>query len=353
MTRLDDLFLIKAGLVSSRVTVSNTKTKSSIAYLRPAKTQQRTLAGWVERSSVPSEHRHPIYTLFVSTDGEGSHTYAYVSTFEFVANSNVCVLLPKREMSLAEKIFYAKAITLNRGKFSYGRKPKGERLKSIELPNTPPDWVKNPIDFDSTFGGLPNFPVKAIQRRHLKAGTSTVSLCELFEVNYGTNLELNAMDVNPHGINFVARTSQNNGVSAKVQKLSEMEPTEGGVLSVAGGGSVLETFLQVEPFYSGRDLFYLRPKTKMSVDVMLFYATCIKANRYKYSYGRQANKTLRDLKLPAIECVPAWVNGAFERVSVKIKVLTAETLQAVILAPSDKFIGDGVDLAEWIAEGRA
>lgn len=336
MTRLDDLFFIKAGLASTRVTVSNIKTRSSIAYLRPAKTQQRTLAGWVEQSTVPSEHRHPMHTLFVSTNGEGSHTYAYVSTFEFAANSDVSVLLPKREMSLAEKIFYAKSITLNRGKFSYGRKPKGERLKSIELPNTPPDWVKKTIDLGASFGGLPNFPSDAIQRRHHKVAKTTVRLCDLFEVNYGSNLELNAMIVNPHGINFVARTSQNNGVSAKVQKLSEMEPTEGGVLSVAGGGSVLETFLQVEPFYSGRDLFYLRPKTKMSVDYMLFYATCIKANRYKYSYGRQANKTLRDLKLPAIECVPEWVNGAFERVSAKIKVLTTEKLQAVTQANSDK-----------------
>jgi hypothetical protein len=328
MPRLDELFVIKPGLASSRVTVSNTKTESSIAYLRPAKTQQRTLAGWVERSSVPSEHRHPMHALFVSTNGEGSHTYAYVSTFEFAANSDVSVLIPKREMSLAEKIFYAKSITLNRGKFSYGRKPKGERLKSIELPSTPPEWVKKTIDFGSAFGGLQNFPVETIQRRRLKAAASTVRLCELFEVNYGTNLELNALVVNPHGVNFVARTSQNNGVSAKVQKLLELEPIKGGVLSVAGGGSVLETFLQVEPFYSGRDLFYLSPRTSMTMDELLFYATCIKANRYRYSYGRQANKTLRDLEIPAIDCLPPWVNGTFERVSAKIKVLTAETLQA-------------------------
>lgn len=146
---------------------------------------------------------------------------------------------------------------------------------------------------------------------------------DLFEVKYGTNLELNHMTTNHNGVNFVARTSQNNGVTAKVQRLYDVEPTEGMVLTVAGGGSVLETFLQVEPFYSGRDLYYLRPKVKMTVDEMLYYATCIRANQYKYSYGRQANKTLRDLKVPAFESVPGWVNGTLHRLSGQIKNLVS------------------------------
>lgn len=31
---------------------------------------------------------------------------------------------------------------------------------------------------------------------------------------------------------------------------------------------------------------------------MLFYAKCISANKYKYNYGRQANKTLKDILIP-------------------------------------------------------
>lgn len=156
-----------------------------------------------------------------------------------------------------------------------------------------------------------------------KVAYKPVRLEDLFEVRYGTNLELNRLTPNPCGINFVARTSQNNGVSAKVQRMYDVEPTEGMVLSVAGGGSVLETFLQVEPFYSGRDLYFLKPKVQMTVDEMLYYATCIRANQYKYSYGRQANKTLRDLKIPAFECVPTWVNGTLHRVTEQIKILVS------------------------------
>jgi hypothetical protein len=52
----------------------------------------------------------------------------------FAPNSDVVALIPKAPMTLAEKVFYAVAITQNRFKFSYGRKPKGERLGQILLP---------------------------------------------------------------------------------------------------------------------------------------------------------------------------------------------------------------------------
>lgn len=48
----------------------------------------------------------------------------------------------------------------------------------------------------------------------------------------------------------------------------------------------------------------------MSVDQLLYYCTCIRANRYRYSYGRQANRTLKDLRLPALASLPEWVNEA-------------------------------------------
>ncbi|HDT5144271.1 restriction endonuclease subunit S [Klebsiella sp. GB_Kp059] len=137
-----------------------------------------------------------------------------------------------------------------------------------------------------------------------------VELQELFDVCYGVNLELNKLVQSDNGINFVSRTSKNNGVSAKVQKLNDIEPIPAGVLTVAGGGSVLETFLQTEPFYSGRDLYYLRPKIHLSDAQKLFYCVCIKANQYKYSYGRQANRTLKNLLVPSIDEIPSWVNNS-------------------------------------------
>ncbi|WP_201273696.1 hypothetical protein [Sinorhizobium meliloti] len=137
---------------------------------------------------------------------------------------------------------------------------------------------------------------------------------KLFEVFYGVNLELNKLTIDPNGLNFVSRTANNNGVSAKVQRIEGLEPIEAGVLTVAGGGSVLETFLQPEPFYSGRDLYCLRPKVDLTVEQKLYYCMCIRANKYRFNYGRQANRTLKDLLIPDLTEIPNWIADEFEGV---------------------------------------
>jgi len=137
-----------------------------------------------------------------------------------------------------------------------------------------------------------------------------IKLDKLFDVRYGVNLELNKMRIDSSGVNFVSRSSKNNGVSAKVALLPDVNPICAGVLTVAGGGSVLETFLQPEPFYSGRDLYYLVPRVIMSDAQKLFYCACIRANRYRYSYGRQANRTLKEILVPSLKEIPSWVHGA-------------------------------------------
>ncbi|WP_236861595.1 restriction endonuclease subunit S [Candidatus Magnetominusculus xianensis] len=100
-------------------------------------------------------------------------------------------------------------------------------------------------------------------------------------------------------IRFISRTEQNNGISAYVKKTDEIKPNPAHTISVAVSGSVLASFYQDEEYYSGRDLYYLSPKKKMSKEEMLFYAYCIKLNKYRYNYGRAANKTLKDILVPA------------------------------------------------------
>lgn len=141
-----------------------------------------------------------------------------------------------------------------------------------------------------------------------------VALSTLFSVTYGVNLELNKMVLNADGIPFVGRSDRNNGVTAKVLPVLGTKPNPAGTLSVAGGGSVLATFLQIEPYYSGRDLFYLSALVPMSDSEKLYYCACIRSNRYRYSYGRQANKTLKELLIPDFNAVPNWVNGGVSRV---------------------------------------
>lgn len=135
-------------------------------------------------------------------------------------------------------------------------------------------------------------------------------LGDLFIPIYGVNLELVncTLSHSQDAINFVARTAENNGVVAQVEKITGIEPQKAGTITCAVGGSVLSTFVQTKDFYSGRDLYLLIPKEELSIEAKLFCATIITQNRYKFNYGRQANKTMKDLvlKLPTNENKPDW-----------------------------------------------
>jgi len=142
-----------------------------------------------------------------------------------------------------------------------------------------------------------------------------IPISNIFEVKYGVNLELNKLSRDVNGVNFVSRSAKNNGVTGRVQLIDNLQPIEAGVLSVAGGGSVLETFVQAEPFYSGRDLYFLRPLVELTLEQKLYYCMCIRANKYRFNYGRQANRTLRDIPIPAVNEIPDWVSEAFTSVA--------------------------------------
>lgn len=135
-----------------------------------------------------------------------------------------------------------------------------------------------------------------------------VPVSHLFDVRYGVNLELNSLRQTPNGIAFVSRTARNNGVSARVAPIPNLTPLPAGTISVAGGGSVMESFLQPEPYYCGRDLYYLTARETMTDAQKLFYCVCLRANKYRFSYGRQANRTLRDILIPALEEIPDWIS---------------------------------------------
>ena len=169
----------------------------------------------------------------------------------------------------------------------------------------------------------------------------TCAVKDLFDVQYGVDLELNALEQDSRGINFVARTSKDNGVSAKVKPIPWIEPNPGGTISVAAGGSVMESFLQLTPYYSGRDLFYLKPRVEMSNAVKLFYCLCLRHNKYRYSYGRQANETLKDLQIPCLEDIPEYVKSFSEE---EFQKKLVESVDLSTLADKSDMTGDLGDL---------
>jgi hypothetical protein len=136
-----------------------------------------------------------------------------------------------------------------------------------------------------------------------------IALQEIFDVSYGNKFDLNKMNQSNGCVHFVGRSAKNNGVTAKVAKLESITPYSDGLITVALGGSVLASFLQVKPFYTGQNIAVLSPKENLSTIQKLFYCKAIHYNAYRFSTcGREANRTLRDLQVPKIENLPKWVN---------------------------------------------
>ena len=129
-----------------------------------------------------------------------------------------------------------------------------------------------------------------------------VKISDIFDIKYGVNLTLNKLEIcsntDANCIPFVSRTEKNNGISSFVKIANDIIPNPAYTLSVACSGSILSTFYQETHYYSGHDLYILIPKFTLLKKQALLYCTFIRANKYRYSYGRQANKTLKDILIP-------------------------------------------------------
>lgn len=148
---------------------------------------------------------------------------------------------------------------------------------------------------------------------------NNVPLLDLFNIKYGHSLDLTFLEVcdedYENKVNYVSRTRENNGVSAIVKKVDGITPFNAGLITVAGSGnSVMESCVQLAQFYTGFHVFVLMPKKSMTDLEKLFYCHCIRQNRYKYNFGRQANKTLKNILVPS-EMPKAFHNISLDNIT--------------------------------------
>lgn len=152
-----------------------------------------------------------------------------------------------------------------------------------------------------------------------------VKVSDLFDIKYGNGLSLQDCKKDNDGIPFVSRGSQNNGIDDYIEELEDEPINLANTISVAVSGSVMEAFLQKRPYYTGYHVLILTPKESMTDVEMLYYCTCLRANKYRYSYGRQANKTLKDILIPDKTEIPQWVLTAKINLPSAIPLKSKET----------------------------
>lgn len=143
-------------------------------------------------------------------------------------------------------------------------------------------------------------------------------LNKIFQVAYGNKFDLNKMrpaSTWDDAIAFIGRAGRNNGVTAYVQALPGTEPYPAGLITVALGGAILSSFVQCRPFYTAQNIAVLAPIADMDLATKLFYCLCIRANLHRYgAFGREANRTLRTLNVPARAGIPKWVADSSHKV---------------------------------------
>ena len=265
---------------------------------------------------------YPAGALTVALGGSLGSTYVQVEPF--YTSQNVAVLqFDVEQVSIYARLFLANMIYFESQfkYFPFGRELNKylRRTYGFKLP-VKKDVAGHPIiDPDSPYspeGYIPDWQfmedfIKGLNHKPLstnnKAGSALAldesswkdfEVKDIFDLRYGVNLALNACTETNDGVNFVSRTESNNGVSSRIAPVKDLSPQQAGLITTATGGSVLSTFLQPSPFYSGRDLYVMEPKEKnIGNSAKLFLVTVLEANKFKFNYGRQANKSLPHIKL--------------------------------------------------------
>ena len=92
-----------------------------------------------------------------------------------------------------------------------------------------------------------------------------IEIRELFEVEYGNQLDKNKMTESPTGIHFVSRSSSDLGVDGRIETIPGIAPYAAGLITVTLGGTyLLSAFVQRELFYTAQNIKILTPKSPMT-----------------------------------------------------------------------------------------
>lgn len=322
LVSLSSLFFMKNGVASTGIErLPFKKNENWIPYIRPSYRQDSSIDAYVNRNMFLESDVFPKETLYVSTNGQGSHTYSYVSACDFVPNSDVTVLIPKIEMSLEEKLFYAMCITGNRFKFSYGRKPKGQKLAELMLPcKLSVDFVS--VDFHKVKSKmLQNLDLNAlkIKERRKEDRAVIIPLSSLFDLKNGvasSGVKRIPYKKNGNWIPYIRPSyRQSTSIDAYVNKnmFAEDDIYPKGTLYVStnGQGSHTFSYVSVSEFIPNSDVTVLIPKREMTIKEKLFYAMCITHNRFKFSYGRKP----KGQKLAEI-LIPSSITEEFDNINI-------------------------------------
>ena len=237
---------------------------------------------------------------------KGSVLMAHLQPQKCYVAHQIAVLLPKKSMSIQEKLYYVTLIRHNSYKYNYGRQadktigdiyiPDGEiyntdRTKSLryDIITTHNRYSQRPLNIDS----WQEFKVGDYFDVYLSSGDLKIDECEL------------------GNIPLVSSGTTNNGIVGYID-----EKGDGKAQIFKANSITVDMFCNA--FYQNNDYYavshgrvnILYPKFKCNPFIGCFICSIINNERFKYSYGRAVYSdeiSRMVIKLPTtLDNVPDW-----------------------------------------------
>lgn len=277
-------------------------------------------------SNSPMEEK--IFENCIAVTNNGSVGYAYYQAKPFTCTHDVNPLYLKgHEINPYIALFLCTLIEKERFRWAYGRKWRPIRMPSskIKLPVTSegtPDW-KYMEDFvkDQIIPQLPKkaqkvwlqkYDTQPMQQEKMKLNTDEWKWflpSDIFtEISIAPSSDLNSLELDPLGVNYLSRAVVNNGYECKVKR-DESKVTRGNFISVVMVGVPSFAFYQKNDVICSQNILVLRYPAINQYNA-LFLCTILQKDGYRYSYGRtlsKANFLQTRIKLPVTPAgTPNW-----------------------------------------------
>lgn len=135
-------------------------------------------------------------------------------------------------------------------------------------------------------------PVNSVRTTRLADMTwRTFALADLFDVRGSATTPRSALSVSissHDAVPYVTTQSANNGVRMFVDRLPDVEPVGGGVLTMDSAVNGFCAY-QAAPFYASDHVETLVPKFTLDRWIAMFLVSVLNAERWRFNYGRKAS----------------------------------------------------------------
>lgn len=217
---------------------------------------------------------------------------SFIQPQAFYTAQNIKVLTPKHEMSFNEKLFYCRAIEMNRFRYTSHGREANETLDGLMVPEKVPSSFTT-ISIDEILR-VCDKPIVEKKFDLDKDSFRFFGVTELFKIKGSKTTPFLELDGYGRGkYPYVTTQASNNGTEGFYNHYTE----DAGVITF-DSAVIGSCAYQSLPFSASDHVEKLIPKFAMNKYVALFFVAVLNHEAYRYNYGRKCSqKRLRKITI--------------------------------------------------------